>query len=128
MIWETADPYLYLRTTSDNRILMGGLDDDFYQPALRDKRVKTKAKKLRAKFNKLMPSLPFYTDLSWAGTFASTKDGLPFIGSIAKLPHTYFALGFGGNGITFSEIAARLITDKLSGKSNKDLSIFSFDR
>jgi len=37
-------------------------------------------------------------------------------------------LGFGGNGITFSVIAAEIIRDMITGKRNKDASLFSFDR
>ena len=40
----------------------------------------------------------------------------------------YYALGFGGNGITFSQIAAQIITDLIQGKKNKDAAIFAFDR
>lgn len=29
LIWETADPYVYLRTTPDGRIVIGGYDDPF---------------------------------------------------------------------------------------------------
>ena len=87
-----------------------------------------KAKNLERSFAKLFPGLSFKTDFKWAGTFASTKDGLPYIGSIPQRPHTYFALGFGGNGITFSVIAANIIKDLLSGKKNTDADIFSFDR
>ena len=29
LIWEHARPYLYLRTTTDNRIMFGGEDEDF---------------------------------------------------------------------------------------------------
>ena len=29
LIWESARPYMYLRTTEDGRILMGGEDDAF---------------------------------------------------------------------------------------------------
>jgi hypothetical protein len=28
MIWETMKPYLYIRTTKDNRIIAGGLDEE----------------------------------------------------------------------------------------------------
>lgn len=128
LIWETATPYIYLRTTSDNRILVGGKDIPFSNPVKRDSLLNQKAKSLERSFTKLFPNIPFKTDFKWAGTFASTKDGLPYIGSIAQRPHTYFALGFGGNGITFSAIAANMITDLLSGKKNTDAAIFSFDR
>jgi glycine/D-amino acid oxidase-like deaminating enzyme len=43
-------------------------------------------------------------------------------------PHTYFALGFGGNGITFSMMAAGMIERAISGKKDPDAAIFSFSR
>jgi len=44
LIWETARPYLYFRTTLDNRIMMGGKDDDFTSPYLREQALPRKAK------------------------------------------------------------------------------------
>jgi glycine/D-amino acid oxidase-like deaminating enzyme len=128
LIWNTADPYLYLRTTSDNRIIVGGRDEDFYNPAKRDKLILPKAKQLSADFKKLFPNKEFKSEFNWTGTFGSTKDGLPYIGTYPPLANSYFALGFGGNGITFSQIAAEIITDLIQNKSNSDLDIFSFDR
>ena len=29
MIWQSADPYLYLRTTTDGRVICGGEDEEF---------------------------------------------------------------------------------------------------
>jgi len=128
LIWNTADPYLYMRTTKDNRILVGGRDEDFYNPARRDKLVVPKAKQLTADFQKLFPGIPFKSEFNWAGTFGATKDGLPFIGKYKPLPNSFFALGFGGNGITFSQVAANIICDGILGKTNSDATIFSFDR
>ncbi|HMG16431.1 MAG TPA: FAD-binding oxidoreductase [Saprospiraceae bacterium] len=128
MIWNTADPYLYIRTTLDGRILIGGRDEPFYNPGKRDKLIKTKAQQLKLDFQRLFPHIPFKTELSWTGTFGATQDGLPFIGPYKNLPNSYFALGFGGNGICFSVIAAEIIRDIITGKKNKDLDIFSFDR
>jgi len=39
-----------------------------------------------------------------------------------------FALGYGGNAITFSLIAAEIIRGCLVNRPNPDLPIFSFDR
>ncbi|WP_254089912.1 NAD(P)/FAD-dependent oxidoreductase [Dawidia soli] len=128
LIWETAMPYLYMRTTSDKRILIGGKDDDFYQPDKRDARIPQKRQQLEHTFRKLFPAIPFKTDFSWAGVFCGTKDGLPYIGGIRQRPHTYFALGFGGNGITFSVVAAAIVRDMLLGKRNPDSKIFTFER
>lgn len=76
----------------------------------------------------MFPQLPFQLDFSWAGTFVETEDGLPYIGTIKQLPHTYFALGYGGNGIAFSQLAAEILCDLLMNKGNKDAEIFSFER
>lgn len=128
MIWNTADPYLYMRTTTDRRILIGGRDEPFYNPAMRDKLLKQKTKQLTGDFQKLFPQLHMIPEFSWTGTFGITKDALPFIGANANYPHTYFALGFGGNGITFSTIAAKLICQHIQGVNNKDLALFAFNR
>lgn len=128
LIWNTADPYLYMRTTPDGRILVGGRDEDFHDPKKRNKLLDKKTKQLTKDINAIFPELGFKPEFSWTGTFGETKDGLPFIGVYDKLPNSYFALGFGGNGITFSLIAAEIITDLIQGKSNKDAEIFSFDR
>ncbi|MEJ0057002.1 MAG: FAD-dependent oxidoreductase [Bacteroidota bacterium] len=128
LIWETATPYLYLRTTSDNRILIGGKDDPISDPKRRDENLARKVKTLEKAFARLFPQHTFKTDFQWAGTFASTKDGLPYIGSVPSRANTSFALGFGGNGITFSVLAAQLILDKLLGKVNKDAALFAFNR
>jgi len=128
LLWETAMPYLYLRVTRDNRILIGGKDEKFYNPSRRDKHLPAKARALEKSFYALFPKIPFKRDFQWAGTFSSTKDGLPYIGSIRQRPMTSFALGFGGNGITFSVIAAQVIRDALRGKFHPGASLFSFDR
>lgn len=128
LIWETARPYLYMRTTAENRIIVGGKDEPFQSPAKRDKLLARKNKEIVKSFNVKFPEINLVPDYSWAGTFGETEDGLPFIGSIKQMPHTIFALGFGGNGITFSQIAAEIIRDEATGKKNADAKLFSFER
>ena len=128
LIWNTADPYLYMRTTKDNRILVGGRDESFFNTVKRDKLILAKARQLGADFKKLFPELYFKSEFNWTGTFGSTKDGLPFIGKYKPLQNSFFSLGFGGNGITFSQVAAEIICDQILGKRNSDADIFSFDR
>jgi glycine/D-amino acid oxidase-like deaminating enzyme len=128
VIWNTADPYLYIRTTSDGRILVGGRDEKFYDPRKRDRLLSKKEKELVKDFTALFPSITFKPEFTWAGTFGTTKDGLPFIGNYKKLPNSLFALGFGGNGITFSLIAAEILTDSITGRHNEDAALFSFQR
>lgn len=128
VLWNTDHPYLYLRTTEDRRIIIGGHDDALHQPKRRDRRLASKTKKLVKDFKTLFPHLDFVPEFSWAGTFGSTRDGLPYIGTHEKFPNRYFSLGFGGNGITFSAIGAEIIRDLCSGKPNPNTELFSFQR
>lgn len=128
IFWNTADPYVYGRPTADNRIIFGGEDEPFYDPARRDALVDAKIKKLSDQLKTLFPDILFKVDYKWAGTFIETDDGLPYIGTIRQLPHTYFALGYGGNGITFSQLAADILTDMLLEKKNANAALFSFER
>lgn len=128
LIWETARPYLYMRSTLDKRIIVGGKDEPFQNPAKRDKLLTRKTREIVDSFKRKFPEINLIPDYAWAGTFGETKDGLPYIGSLRQLPRTIFALGFGGNGITFSQIAAEIIRDQATGKKNADAKIFSFER
>ena len=127
LIWETKSPYLYIRTTSDNRIIVGGLDEEFQNPDKRDKLITGKSKILKKKFNKLFPEINYDIDFAWAGTFSETKHGLPYIGSCNEF-QILFAMGYGGNGITFSTIASEVLKNIITKSKNSAIKIFSFDR
>lgn len=128
LIWETATPYFYMRTTSDNRMMIGGEDVPFRNPERRDRLLRWKIKRLERKFRQVYPEIPFVVDMAWCGTFSSTEDGLPFIGPWPGKERMHFALGYGGNGITFSMIAAQVIKNKLVGIKDDRGKVFGFDR
>ncbi len=128
LLWETARPYFYMRTTADGRALIGGVDHPFRNATGRDAMIPKKKELLMKKFRELFPRITLEVAYSWAGTFGETKDGLAYIGSIPKRPLCHFALGFGGNGITYSVVAAEMIRDAISGRHNKDARLFRFDR
>lgn len=128
LLWETARPYFYLRTDTDDRIIMGGGDVPFRTPALRDKLLPGKTRKLEKHFADLFPAAGMETAYSWAGTFAETKDGLAYIGSHRNHPLCLFALGFGGNGISYSIIAAEILRRQIVGQGHTYSEVFRFDR
>jgi len=129
MVWESARPYLYLRTTSDGRLLVGGDDDDEDIPRRRDARVEEKAQGLAHKVEALWPKLDINPTFSWAGTFAETKDGLPFFGPHnAHGPRVHFAMAYGGNGISYSMIGAKLLRALIEGEEHPLAELFSFKR
>lgn len=128
LFWNTAEPYIYMRTTDDNRLLIGGEDEDFSDAGKRDGLLKEKSARLTKQLKKILPDYDFRADFVWAGTFGETKDGLPYIGRHPGFPSTYFVLGFGGNGITFSVIAMDIIAHMLKGKKHPLAEYFRFGR
>jgi glycine/D-amino acid oxidase-like deaminating enzyme len=83
---------------------------------------------LTDKLATLWPAADTDIEFRWAGTFDTTSDGLPLIGPVPSLKGIYAAYGYGGNGITFSFLAAQLIGDLIAGKSSPLLSDFALDR
>lgn len=128
LVWETARPYLYIRTTCNNRVLVGGEDIDTVNDKKRDKLIPEKSKILKSKFEALIKNLPLETECSWAGTFGESADGLGYIGVPKKYRQIYFALGFGGNGVTFGSIAANMLSEMIVKGKAEDEKLFAFGR
>ncbi|WP_454060405.1 NAD(P)/FAD-dependent oxidoreductase [Elizabethkingia ursingii] len=128
LVWNTEDPYIYMRTTDDGRILIGGEDEEFFDPEKRDNLIANKEQKLLRSFQKYLPGTEFRRDFTWAGTFGVTKDGLPYIGEHKDYPNSYFVLGFGGNGITFSVTGMEMVSFWLKGEKHKLTEWFKFGR
>jgi glycine/D-amino acid oxidase-like deaminating enzyme len=128
MIWEASDPYLYVRTTPDGRVVCGGEDEEFSEQAERDALLTPKTKTLQRKLRRLFPHLHNSVEFAWTGLFGESTTGLPTIGQVPDLPNCWVALGYGGNGITYSRIAADVIAGALTGRPDVDADLFDFPR
>ncbi|WP_339805424.1 FAD-dependent oxidoreductase [uncultured Marinobacter sp.] len=129
MVWESARPYLYMRTTGDGRLLVGGDDDDMDIPERRHRRVEGKSRGLCKKVKKLFPELPVKPAFVWGGTFAETEDGLPFFGAHPQYgSRVLFAMAYGGNGISYSMIGAGLLRASIEGRQHPLAELFGFSR
>jgi glycine/D-amino acid oxidase-like deaminating enzyme len=128
LVWETARPYLYARTTADNRAIIGGADLPFKGARRLEKVQDKQTARVAARFAQLFPGVRFDVDWSWAGAFAGTDDGLPYIGAAPEFPNGYVALGLGANGVVFSYIAARQLVDAFAGRANPDAELFRIGR
>ncbi len=128
IFWNTDEPYLYFRSTKDNRIIMGGGDEDFKNAKRRDAYLPKKEKLLVKAFNNTFPNIPFILDYSWAGTFGETKDGLPYMGKPDPAKNEHYILGFGGNGITFSVMGMDAIMNSLNNNAHEYLEYYKFWR
>lgn len=77
MIWETARPYLYMRTTPDNRIIAGGLDEETPDKDQRELRASNQGNVLLEEVRSYFPLEGLDIDYAWGAVFGNTHDGLP---------------------------------------------------
>ena len=129
LMWETARPYLYVRGTPDGRLIVGGADVPFQSAVARDLLLPRQIRRIGAAyqdlFGKELPPVAY----AWAGTFAETPDGLPYIGSVpGRHPHLRFAMCYGGNGITYSINAGEIIRAGIEGRAHPLDEVFGFQR
>jgi glycine/D-amino acid oxidase-like deaminating enzyme len=129
LIWEDSEHYHYARTTRAGRIIIGGEDsDEIIEPDARDRLITEKSRVLAQKLAALWPRADTNPEFRWAGTFDTTSDGLPLIGPVPGHKGIYAAYGYGGNGITFSFLAAQLLGDLIAGEGSPLLDDFALDR
>jgi glycine/D-amino acid oxidase-like deaminating enzyme len=129
MLWDTRRRYHYARWTADHRLLLGGADRPLRGGRPASARLATAIADIRAHFERVLPAL---ADLSiahaWEGRFANTPDSLPYVGPHRRYPGHAFALGYGGNGMTFGSLAGRLLVEQFLGRRTRDHALFAFDR
>lgn len=124
LIWETARPYIYFRTTKDKRIVIGGLDDNTSFPEERDSKILNKKDKLIEEFNKLFPNIKVYPEFYLGAFYGGTHDGLPMIGQYEEFPHCYFLFAYGDNGLVYSNVLAKIIKDVIIKGSHPALKLY----
>lgn len=81
VIWESARPYLYVRTTVDGRIVAGGEDVDFVDAAKRDKLLARKTKTLeKKKIWQMFPHLKWRVATESGANLAVCAGFVPVLG------------------------------------------------
>ncbi|ARD48946.1 FAD-binding oxidoreductase [Sporosarcina sp. P33] len=128
MIWETKRPYLYMRLTDDNRIVVGGLDQNMDTLPDSEEHIAKKFGQLKSELQELFPEQKLHFDYEWTALFGESTDELPVIGRHPLEPHVYYLIGLGGNGTVYSMLGAYLLRDELAGKSNPNESILEIER
>jgi len=129
LIWESARPYTYIRTTRDGRLLVGGADVPFKSAVAREALLPRQIRRLAAAYEDLFGSPLPEIAYAWAGSFARTGDGLPYIGCVPGMnPRLQFALCYGGNGITYSAHAGEIVRAGIEGGAHALDEVFGFGR
>ncbi len=115
---DTSNPYNYFRVDNKgkfDRIIFGGSDHRSDIPASPTKNFKA----LQDNLKKTFPNINFKITRKWTGPIVEPVDGIALIGT-HKDENIFYATGFSGNGITYSTLAASLITNQLLGKRNSN--------
>jgi glycine/D-amino acid oxidase-like deaminating enzyme len=129
MLWDSRRRYHYGRWTPDRRLLLGGADRPIRGGQSAAARLATAIADIRGHFERLLPALgDLAITHAWEGRFANTADSLPYVGLHRRYPGHAFALGYGGNGMTFAALAGRMLVEQWQGISSKDHTLFAFDR
>ncbi len=129
MLWDTRRRYHYARWTPDHRLLLGGGDRPVRGGRPPAARLSDAVAGIRDHFERILPALgDVAITHAWEGRFANTPDSLPYVGPHPRYPRHAFALGYGGNGMTFGSLSGRLLVEQWQGVTSKDHALFAFDR
>ncbi|QQE73958.1 FAD-binding oxidoreductase [Brevibacillus composti] len=128
LIWETARPYIYMRTTKDNRVIIGGLDETTASADKRNSLLTQKKNKLLQACRQLFPGLHLQPAYYLAAFYGGTNDGLPMIGIYDEYPDWYFLFAYGDSGIVYSMMLAKMLRDVIVAGTHPDLSLYRQNR
>ncbi|PWW01896.1 glycine/D-amino acid oxidase-like deaminating enzyme [Hoeflea marina] len=124
LVWEAADPYLYFRMTRDGRLIAGGEDEGDPESYHSEAKMLSKPKRILEKLSDLLGVKLPDPEFTWSAGFGLTPTGLPYIDRVPGMSRVFAVMGFGGNGITFSQIASELIAGEIGGKPDPDRDLF----
>ena len=117
------DPYHYYRTQD--------IDGEKYFIAGGEDHKTAHEENTEACFNDLIAHTKKHFDVAevthrWSSQYFEPADGLAYIGHLPGNPeNVYVATGFGGNGITYSHIAAITLTDLITKGNSEFKDLFS---
>ena len=129
LIRDNCDPYNYFRTTSDNRIIAGGEDVDFYTNIKNEKLAKEKYSILLNRIKNMFPNIKdIEIDYEYCGGFISSQDNLGYIGEDPNHKNLWFCLGYGANGILFAILGGMMLSKLYKNEIDENLKLFKVDR
>lgn len=128
VIRDNCDPYNYLRTTEDNRLILGGEDINFLTDIFNEELCNRSYEILEQRLKNLFPNLDIEIEYQYCGAFASTQDNLGFLGKDPKNKKLWYCLGYGANGILFAILGGMMLSKLYLGEGSKDMELFSVGR
>ena len=123
LVWNTADPYVYVRTQPENDydvLIVGGEDHRTGQAEDMDERFENLYQWTKERYKSAGEIL-----YKWSGQYLETHDGLAFIGQFSSgEPNVYLITGDSGMGMTHGTIGGMLVSDLILGRENAWAEVF----
>ncbi|MEJ8553785.1 NAD(P)/FAD-dependent oxidoreductase [Tepidibacter sp. Z1-5] len=128
LIRDNSDPYNYLRTTKDNRLIIGGEDVEFKEIENED----IACAKYSILEQRLKSMFKYIDDIEveykYCGCFETTKDNLGYIGPDKKHENLWYCLGYGANGILFAILGGIMLSKLYYNEKDQDMRLFQINR
>lgn len=128
LIRDNCEPYNYLRTTVDNRMIIGGEDVEFKyidDNKLAQEKYEILEQRLKSMFKDVKN---IEIEYKYCGCFATTKDNLGFIGPDPKHKNLWYCLGYGANGILFAILGGIMLSKLYKNEVDEDMRLFEISR
>jgi glycine/D-amino acid oxidase-like deaminating enzyme/nitrite reductase/ring-hydroxylating ferredoxin subunit len=126
LAYDMLDPYHYYRSqwvNGQQYLIAGGKDHKTGQEENTDYIFTKLEATIRENF--MVDKIAY----KWSSQYFEPADGLPYIGHLPGHPeHIYVATGFGGNGMTYSHIAAETLCSMLLNKESPLIELFNPNR
>ena len=126
LLWDTLDPYHYVRTQPDEDhdvLIVGGEDHRTGQENDGDERFRRLWEWTRERY----PAEEVLYE--WSGQVFETHDGLAFIGRFSDSePDIYLITGDSGMGMTHGTIGGMLVSDLILGRENPWAAVYEPSR
>ena len=122
LLWDTGDPYYYLRLDSPDgeTLVVGGRDHKVGQDEHPEHRYAELESWVRERF-------PMAAEVTyrWSGMVMEPADGLPYLGrNPMDSDNVYVITGDSGNGMTHCTLGAVIVNDLIHGRDNPYVRLF----
>jgi len=126
---DTRNPHRRVRFTEDDRILATGATQDETPERKRSAILVQRTGQLMYELLTMFPAISgLMPEYGWELMSGETADGLMYVGPHRNYPRHLFALGGGGDSVTGSFLAARILVRALQDALEKEDAVWSWTR
>ena len=109
-------------------MICGGEDEEFTDEERRDALIEAKSARIAEKLAQAVPGSRYDAGIRLGRLVRHDHTGLPYIGPVPRHPRIHAVMGYGGNGITYSQIASEIVASAIDGREDCDAGLFAFKR